>query len=186
MIGMFTDSIITIDSIKDANYHKYLIEEIKKSILNLEGINWTIDFSCVKVHVGIHGNKLAERLAKEAACSTEIPVVFDRIPQSTLYSELEEEATQKWQEEWVKRTKAAVTKQFFPTVRDRNNLSLNVNTNFTAMVTGQGETRAYLHRFKKTDTATCPSKKEDQTLDHILYKCKVHRTQRDLYKEKLL
>ena len=34
-IGVFTDSRITIDSIKNANNHNYLIEEIRKSILNL-------------------------------------------------------------------------------------------------------------------------------------------------------
>ena len=134
----------------------------------------------------IHGNELADRLAKKAVCSTEIPVVFARIPKSTLYSKLEEEATQKWQEEWEQCKKAAVTKQFFPTVRDRINLSLNVRPNFTAMVTGHGKTRAYIHRFKITDSATCPCNKEDQTLDRTLYTCTLHKTQRDLFKETVL
>ena len=135
--------------------------------------------------MGIHGNELADRVAKEAECSTEIPLVFDRIPKSTLCSELEE-ATQKWQEELEQCKKTAVTKQFFPTVRDRFNLSINVNTNFRAMVTGHGKTTAYLHRFKITDSATCPCNKEDQTPDHILYKCTLHKTHRDLFKEKVL
>jgi len=186
MISIFTDSRITIDSIKNSNNHDYLIEEIRKSILNLERTNWAIEFSWVKAHVGLHGNELADRLTKETACSTEIPVVFDRIPKSTLYSELEEEATQKWQEEWEQCKKAAVTNQFFPTVRDRINLSLNVNPKFTAMITGYGKTRVYLHRFKITDSATCPCTKEDQTLDNILYKCILHKTQRDLFKGKVL
>ena len=168
MIGIFSDSRITIDLIKNANNHSYLIEEIRKRIFNLERTNWTIDFSWVKAHVGIYGNELADRLAKDVACSTEIAVTFDRIPKSTLYSELEEEATQKWQKEWEKCTKAPVTKQIFPNVRERINLSINVNPNFTAMVTGHGKTRAYLHRFKIVESATCPCNKEDQTLDHIL------------------
>jgi len=71
------------------------MEEIRKRIFNLERINWTIEFSWVKAHVEIYGNELADRLAKDVACSTEIAVTFDRIPMSTLYSELEEEATQK-------------------------------------------------------------------------------------------
>jgi hypothetical protein len=40
------------------------------------------------------------------------------IPKSPLYSEIEEEATQKWQKEWENCTKAATTKQFFPNVGD--------------------------------------------------------------------
>jgi hypothetical protein len=36
-------------------------------------------------------------------------------------------------------TKAAITKQFFPNVRDRVKLNINVNPNFTAMVRGHGE-----------------------------------------------
>jgi hypothetical protein len=82
----------------------------------LERTNWTIEFAWVKAHVGIYGNELADRLAKAAACSTEMAVTSDRTPKSTFYSEFEEEATQKWQNEWVNTTKAAVTKQFFPNV----------------------------------------------------------------------
>jgi len=83
-----------------ANNQNYLIEYIRKSIFNLERTNWKIEFSWVKVHVGIHGNELSDRLGEEAACSTECPVVFDRIPKSNLCSELEKGPTQKWQEKW--------------------------------------------------------------------------------------
>jgi len=88
--------------------------------------------------------------------------------------------------EWEKCTKAAVTKQFFPNIRDRINLSIHVNPNFTAMVTGHGKTRAYLHRFKIVESAAFPCNKVDQTLDHILNKCILRQTQRDLFKEKVL
>jgi len=182
-IGIYTDNRITIDSIKNANNHKYLIEEIRKRIFNLESTNRTVEFSWVKVHVGIYGNELADRLAKDAACNKEIAVTFDRIPKSTLYSALEEEATQKWQEEWEKCRKAAVTNHFFQNVRDRINLSISVNSNFTATATGHGKTRAYLHRFEIIGSATCPYKKKDQTLDHTLNKCILHKTQTDLFKE---
>jgi len=55
-----------------------------------------------------------------------------------------------------------------------------------ALVTGHGKTRLYLHRFKKTESAVCLCNKEDQILDHILNKCTRHKTQRDLFKEKVL
>jgi len=53
-------------------------------MLNLEKTNWTIEFSWVKVHVGIYGNEIADPIAKDAACSTEIPIDFNRIPKTTL------------------------------------------------------------------------------------------------------
>jgi ribonuclease HI len=64
-IGIFTDSRITIDSLKNVNNHSYLIEDIRKKISSLERNKWTIEFSWVKAHVGIYGNELADKLAKD-------------------------------------------------------------------------------------------------------------------------
>jgi ribonuclease HI len=49
----------------------------------------------VKAHTGIYGNELADRLAKDAARNRDQPIAFNRIPKSTLYNEIEEEASQK-------------------------------------------------------------------------------------------
>ena len=94
-IAIFTDSIITIVSLKNVNNYSYLIEEVRKRVSILERTNWTIEFSWVKAHVGIYGNKLADQLAKAAACNRDTTVSFNRIPKSTLYSEIEEKDTQK-------------------------------------------------------------------------------------------
>ena len=145
-----------------------------------------IEFSWIKVHAGNFGNKLADRLAKEGASNKDIPVVFNRIPKTTLYSELEEEATLKWQEEWERCNKAAITKQFFLNIQDRIHRRIKINPNFTAQVTGQGKTKSYLHRFKLMDKATCPCNMEDQTLEHILNNCTRHKKQRDLLKQEIL
>jgi REP element-mobilizing transposase RayT len=139
---------IEIKHLEASDNHIYLIEEIRKRISILKRTNWTVEFSWVKAHVGIYGNELADQLAKGAACNRDTTVSFNRIPKSTLYSEIEEEATQKWQNEWENCTKAAITKQFFPNIRDRVKLNINVVPNFTAMVTGHGRLRTYLHLFK--------------------------------------
>jgi hypothetical protein len=46
------------------------------------------------------------------------------------------------------------------------------------MLTGHGKTRAYLHRLKILGKATCACEQEDQTVDHILYRCTLLETQR--------
>jgi len=85
----------------------------------------------IHTYVHRHVHELADRLAKAAACNRDTTVSFNRIPNSTLYSEIEEEeATQKWQKERENCKKAAISKQFFPNVGDRVKLNINVNPNF--------------------------------------------------------
>jgi ribonuclease HI len=63
-VTIFTDSRITLDSLKNVNNHGYLIEEIRKRVSILERFNWTIEFSWIKAHIGNYGNELADRLQK--------------------------------------------------------------------------------------------------------------------------
>jgi hypothetical protein len=65
-----------------------------------------------------------------------------------LHNELIEAVTQQWQTDWDNYTKAAITKELFPNVSNRLKINISLNPNFTAMVTGHGRTRAYLHRFR--------------------------------------
>ena len=107
-----------MDSLRHVNNHAYFFE-IRKRVASLESYEWKITFSWVKAHVGIYGNELADRLAKEAARSNGTNIAFNRISRSTLYYEAEEEAKQQWQDEWRTCDKAAITKQYFSTALDR-------------------------------------------------------------------
>jgi ribonuclease HI len=182
-INIFTDSRITLDLLQNANNHSYLIEEIRKRLSYLDRANWTIGISWVKAHAGIYGNEMAYQLAKAATQNSDIAVSLNRIPTSTLHSELKEVVIQKWQTDWDKCTKAAITKEFFPNVRHRLNMKISINPNFMAMVTGHGRTRAYRHQFKLIDNATCPCNKEDQTVDHLIFWCTLLHTNRELLRE---
>ena len=84
----------------------------------MDRAKWTMGISWVKAHAGIYGNEMADQLAKAATRNSDIAVSFNRIPTSTLYSELKELVIRKWQMDWDKCTKAAITKEFFPNVRD--------------------------------------------------------------------
>jgi len=74
---IFTDSRITIESIRNTRNHNHLVEEIRK-MTSLERADWNIEITWVKVHVGIVGNELADRLAKAAACDSAAKIVFNR------------------------------------------------------------------------------------------------------------
>jgi hypothetical protein len=49
---------------------------------------------------------------------------------------------------------------------------LPISAEFTAMVTGHGLTRSYLHRFKIIPNSTCPCRlQEEETIKHIIWNC---------------
>jgi ribonuclease HI len=107
-IDIFTESRITLDLLQNANNHSYLIKEIKR-LSYLDRANWTIRILWVKAHAGIYGNEMADQLAVAASRNSDIAVSFNRILTSTLHSELKEVVIQKWQTDWDKCTKAAIT-----------------------------------------------------------------------------
>jgi ribonuclease HI len=115
---IYTDSRISLDSLRNPENHSYLVEEIRRKVASLERKEWRIKFSWVKAHARTRGNEIADRLAKDAARSGGTEYVFARIPKSTLYKEAREAATEKRQREWTTTQNAAATRQYFPTVQD--------------------------------------------------------------------
>jgi hypothetical protein len=79
----------------------------------------------------------------------------------------------KWQRQWEGIEKRALCRSFFPTVEQRLKVKLPITPEFTALVTGCGKTKAYLYRFKLTDSPTCPCNEGAQTPEHLIYTCKI-------------
>ena len=155
-------------------------------LTSLERANWNIELSWVKANVGIVGNELADRIARAAASNKDSKIVFNRLPLTTLISKIEEETKQKWQNEWEECAKAGITKDFFPTIHDRQKLKIDITPILTAMVTGHGKPRAYLHRIKILDNANCPCGNEDQSAHHLTYQCSILHTQREIRRSNVI
>jgi len=64
-------------------------------------------------------------------------------------------------------------------VAERLKIKITTTHDFTTMVTEHGNIKAYLYRFKISETPTCPCGDTDQTTDHLLYECELLKTQRD-------
>ena len=116
-VKVFTDSKITIFSLKNAKNRKHLIEEIRRKANDLEKENWHIDFTWIKAHAGNSGNELADKLAKEAIKNSEI--CYNKIPISEIARQEAEKTIAKWQIQWDARTKGRATKEYFPNVTER-------------------------------------------------------------------
>jgi len=172
IIVVSTDSKVTIETPQNRNKHYRLTGSIKKEIMRLEDQQWTVLFNWVKAHTGINGNEMADRLAKEVATEDKGVLVYDKIPKQTLITEGKEKEITKWQEQWTSSTKGAVSKLFFPHIKERMETTLSISAEFTAMVTGHRLTRSYLHRFKIIPNSTCPcGLNEEQTTKHIILSC---------------
>jgi hypothetical protein len=73
----------------------------------------------VKAHDDSCRNKLADHLAKEAACGSDIDIAYIKILKSAGTSELKEKGVQVWKSERDASNKGELTKTFFPIVKDR-------------------------------------------------------------------
>ena len=132
------DSKVTLDTLKNRNKHSILIGNIKTEIKRLEDLERTVFFNWVKAHIGIQGNETVDRLAKKAATEDTGEIVYDKLPRETIITEGKEIGLTKWQEQWTTSTKEAVSKLFFPSIRERMKTILPMSLEFTAIVTGHG------------------------------------------------
>ena len=64
-------------------------------------------------------------------------------------------------------------------------MRINLTPKITAVLSGHGKIRAYLHRFNLRDEAKYICGKEDQTMDHVLFHCTKTSAQRDLLKRRI-
>ena len=85
------------------------------------------------------------------------------------------ESMEQHRERERERERRTLCPSVFPVVELRLKMKI---PEFTAIITGHGETKSYLHRFKLADNTTCPCNEGVQTPEHIIFDCKILETQR--------
>jgi hypothetical protein len=108
----------------------------------------------VRAHVGIQGNEKADRLAKKAATEIIGEIVYGKTASETVITEVKENGLTKWQEPWTSSTKGALSKLFFPCIKERIKTTIHISAEIKANVTGHGLTRSDLHIFKIIPNST--------------------------------
>jgi hypothetical protein len=148
----------------------------------MEHREWRVEFRWIKAHAGHRGNEMADQQAKEAAKNKNIEEFCIKIPKSEVLSEQKDISDKLWQREWTDTTKGAITKAFFPKIKDRLKLRLNTTPNFTTIVTGHGNIKAYLHKYNIIDDPMCHYRKGQQTIQHIIFDCLLLEKEREKLK----
>ena len=106
-------------------------------------------------------------------------ISYNKFPKSEIERQERQKSIEKWQKQWENSTKGSVTKEFFPNIKDRLKMKINLTPNFTAMITAHGKTRSYLHRFKIIESSECPCANGNQTVDHLIYECNKLNNERE-------
>jgi len=107
--AIFIDSKVTIDSLKSQATHSFLIEEIRNKVRHLSTLNWSIHFRWVKAHIGIEGNEAADKFTEEATHDeNDQNTVHDRVPATTVATEINKQDIIKWQSQWNSTEKGAL------------------------------------------------------------------------------
>ena len=84
-----------------------------------------------------------------------------------------------WQREWETTKKGRITKDYFLKVAERLHAKIHLTQNFTTIVTGHGNRKAYLYRFKIIEAPNCPCRNDNQTAEHILLECAILKKDRE-------
>jgi hypothetical protein len=105
---------------------------------------YTTHFGRVKAHIGIEGNEEVDRLVKEAAQGDEEQnTVHNRIPLTTVATEINKKGIIQWQGQWDSTQKAAACRSFFTVLEQRLKMKIRITPEFMTIVTGHGKTKLY-------------------------------------------
>ncbi|XP_048483909.1 uncharacterized protein LOC125490016 [Plutella xylostella] len=169
--NILSDSRSALELLRDPSSTHPLAYEIRKKIEDLKGGGGDVAFYWVKAHIGIPGNERADELAKRAALTRKDSAAYSSFP---LSHAIRWETTKQWQERYATSSTGRVTFLFFPNVTSAYKIlgSFTMCNTKAQLWTGHGGFRAYLHRFKLSESPSCSCDDETpETIEHLLEEC---------------
>ena len=180
---LFTDSSSAIAAIKQFNSKHPIVGEIREWLFKLHTKFKKVQFCWVPAHVGIQGNEIADKLAKQA---TKFPnVKFDSVPHIDLKRPIRSLIQDKWQNKWsspalqnnkkLKKIRPVIDhwpSSFHPNRRHERSLT-RLRIGHTKLTHG--------HLMRGDVAPRCNRCNVTLTVEHVLAKCRRFETERRLY-----
>ena len=180
-----SDSLSSLESLRNTLSCNDIIVDIQLCLGKLLERGISVYFTFVRGHVGIYGNERADWLAKNA---TKKNINVDvNVPKSYLKNIFKFKTIEKWNCEYLATDKGNITKKFFPTISERlKNKHLVLNFHASQFLSGHGNFRVYLERFKLASSGLCScSLGVPQSVFHLLFDCPLLNKTRILLKGRL-
>ena len=96
---IYSDSKSTIESLKLFNSFHPLIQKAQEWLFRISGRHKLVHFCWIPSHVGIQGNEIADREAKEAIHSE--LCIIKKVPPSDMKKPIRSYVLKKWEERWL-------------------------------------------------------------------------------------
>ncbi|CAK1577941.1 unnamed protein product [Parnassius mnemosyne] len=171
---ILSDSRSALECLTDSSSLHPLAAEIRERIRSLVNKNGEVKFYWIKAHIGIPGNERADELAKKAALSNKQAPVYDKCPLSFAKRLTRDSTCVKWQQRYSEAATGAVTKNFFPDVREAHKTlkQIRMDNIKAQLLTGHGGFKAYLFKFKLAQSPSCVCSNEiEEKIEHLLIDC---------------
>lgn len=159
-----TDSQSGLKALEDINTTIPIVQQIIKQ---LQDTTKTIKLHWVRGHTGLHGNELADRLAKDSITMENINQEFHPLPPAFIKKILKQQLLEEWQFIWDYDLRGRFTHQLLPKVSESNLLH---HRNLYLFATDHAPFPFYLHKFGRTVSKRCTCGQMGTAL-HYLTKC---------------
>ena len=170
---IFTDSLSSIQTLECESETSPVSQEIKYCMYQLWCQGVPITISWVPSHVGIIGNEMADKLAKEALSKEHVDLNVLPV-YSDLYRVVEENILGEWQCAWNSSSKGRFYHKIQPKVSFQVKFSDNYRekqTTLTRLRFGKGLLNDVLHLMKKCDSELCDFCQIKENVSHFLLDC---------------
>ncbi|XP_037536736.1 uncharacterized protein LOC119413748 [Nematolebias whitei] len=176
-----SDSSSSVISIKNScsESRPDILIEIQQTLFKISMMGLTVTFLWIPAHIGIRGNEMADKAAKEATKhnSVEIEVKFSR---AEIKSITKQRMREKWQKQWEEERKGRwfyIIQRKVGEMRraERNRREETVISRLRFGHTGLNRT---LFIIGKHNTGKCDHCGEDETIQHVLMICQNYHHER--------
>jgi ribonuclease HI len=173
--GVFSDSLSSLLALEDRESVNPLVNEIKDLLVDLHQVGTAVKFTWVRAHVGIPGNELADKYAKEAT-TNRTSAVYTDFPLSFAKRHLRAKSLEAWKSRYESELPGSNNTKFFlkffPRFDDLAPLwKMTPSFETSQVLTGHGLFKAYLLRFCLNEDSACPCGALFQTPPHLLFDC---------------
>jgi hypothetical protein len=154
--------------------------EIRKllfTIFNKAQLFW------IPSYQGHEGNEIADTLAKQGALGPGAHTDSLLPPVSSIRLRLHQAVQEIWASRWADSEKASITRSFFPKIGNTKHIrNMELPCAVIQVFSGHSRLRSFLYKISCAPSPTCRCGRDDETVEHFLFHCRLFDRLRTQFK----